>query len=114
MKRFSQSDLVSSGAALNEVNSLRGTIFGTGIENLKYNSYFGILDNAMKGYTDYERVGYIFDADTVTHTDIDDVVSTIKDWFPNCLVSIQGKYFTVNGTERYFGTLKVKWDQAYA
>lgn len=113
MKQFSQSQLLSPGAALNEVNILRGVISESGVENLKNSSYFGVLDNAMKGYTEYERIGYIFDLDTTTQDDIDDVISTLKHWFSGCLVTIEGKNITINGRERYLGSIKVKWDQIY-
>lgn len=107
MKVYSRDDLINKNE-LNTLNILKGIVHESGIEDCKYKTYFGVLDNAQKGENSYSAMGTIFGRGHVTHSDKDSVVSFLKYYFPEC--SITMKDMNTSNPDMYIGMLHVSWD----
>ena len=107
MRVYSLEDLTNKNE-LNAFDVLRGIIHESGVEECKYKTYFGILDNAQTGDNFYSAMGHIFGRDTVTQPSKDEVISFLKYYFPDCSVVI--KDMNTSNPDSYIGMIRVSWD----
>lgn len=109
MKQFTKADLNGNGTVLNETDILRGIRFDDPVEDIKHQTYFNVLDYAIKGLKQYEIFGNLFGPGIgdVDEQQKQDVLDFLKYFFPDCSITL--KCVKLKET-LHSATLILNWD----